>query len=830
MMIACRRLLALLALLLSLPAAALWRPDPTFGDGGRVRSGFDGPGHDEPSAVAVLPDGRYYVVGGNGEVSRLSRHLAGGALDASFGDGGAVTIAGFYGTRIATLADGRVLVAGVAESGATQHDFALARYRADGTRDASFGQGGLRTTDFQQRTDVPQAIAVAADGTIVLAGRAVMPAYGSSGIAIARYDAQGSLLASRAIKLYDDSADMIEALAVGPDGRLHGIGLWRTFTAAGAIVMRIGADLAPDPTFGNAGIALLPISTPHEAYTGTVSADGRILIGGLITIGSNDRMLLARLLPGGAIDTSFGDGGWSESTFPGQSEAYLTQLALTGSRIVAAVRPESLDDFAIAAFTATGALDPGYGNGGVVRVDFHGGADHALAIAAHGDGLLVAGSATSAGPALVEYGFVRLRTDGTLDPAFGSGGRAEAGFESPVPSRATAVATLPDGRVVVAGHAGASFTGRDVAIVRHLADGALDPSFGDGGRVTTDFGGGEDAAGAIAVQADGRLLVAGLVSSAGNRRVGVLRYLTDGSIDTSFGSGGTTLVDGGILGSERPAVALQADGRIVVAATAYGSGGTTDFLVLRLTTAGQPDTTFGSGGRVLVDASGARDFATAVQVRGDGSILVAGSGGTGANLQFQLVALNGDGTLLGGFGSGGRVAVDFDGSSDVAYALAVVGEGAAQRIHLAGSATVSGAARFAAATLDANGALVPGFGSGGKATFAFGPGPHAATALTADTQRLILAGYGPQGDASDFQLLALLPDGQPDPTFAAAGARLTVDFDGHQDEAAAITRDGSGRLLVAGWTWNGQGQGGQRFGLVRLAETADALFADDFDP
>lgn len=829
-MIACRHLLALFALLLSLPAAALWRPDPTFGDGGRVRTGFEGAGHDEPGALSTLPDGRYYVVGGNGEASRLSRHLADGRLDPGFGDGGAVPIAGFYATLVSTLADGRILVAGIAPGATTREDFALSRYLPDGTRDSTFGQGGLRTTDFQQRTDAPQAIAVSPDGTIVLAGRAVMPAFGSSGIAIARYDAQGSLLAARATKIHNDSADMIQALAFGPDGRLYGIGLWRTFTAAGAIVVRVGADLAPDPAFGNDGVARLPISVPHEAYTGTIGGDGRILIGGLVRIGNRDRMLLARLLPGGAIDTSFGNGGWSETAFPGQNEAYLTHLVQTGSRIVATARPDALGDFAVAGFTSSGTLDAGFGDGGVVRVDFHGGIDHALMIATHGDGLLVAGSASSGGPALTEYGFARLRSDGTLDPAFGSGGRAEAGFGSPVPGRAAAVAALADGRLVTAGYAGPGFAGRNIAIARYLADGRLDPSFGAGGRVATDIAGGEDAAAAIALQADQRLIVAGLVSSAGNRRIGVLRYLADGSADASFGNGGIAIIDGGTLGSESPALALQADGRIVVAATAYGSGGSTDFLVLRLTASGQADTTFGSGGRVLVDASGGRDFATAVQVRSDGSILVAGGGGTGTNLQFQLAALNSDGSLAGSFGSGGRVAIDFDGAADVAYALAVVGTGTGQRIHLAGSAVVSGAARFAAATLDAAGTLVPGFGSGGKATFAFGPGPHAATALIADAQRLILAGYGPQGDASDFQLLALRPDGQPDPTFAAAGARLTVDFDGYQDEAAALARDASGRLLVAGWTWNGQGQGGQRFGVVRLAETADTVFADDFDP
>lgn len=825
-----RCLLALLALMLSMPAAALWRPDATFGDGGRVRAGFDGPGHDEPQALAVLPDGRYYTVGGSSDISYLSRHLADGRLDPAFGSGGAVAIAGFFGNRVATLADGRILVAGVAQGATTQEDFALARYLPDGTRDTTFGQGGLRTTDFQQRTDVPLAIAVAADGTIVLAGRAVMPAFGSSGLALARYDAQGNLLASRATKLYDDSADIVESLAFGPDGQLYGIGLWRTFTAAGSIVVRVGADLAPDPAFGSAGVALLPIGVPHEAYAGSVGADGRIVIGGLVTIGNRDRMLLARLLPSGAIDTSFGDGGWREAAFPGQTEAYLTGLVQAGGRIIATARPNALDDFAIVGFTMAGALDAGYGDGGVVRVDFHGGIDHALAIAVHGDGVLVAGSASSGGPALTEYGFVRLRSDATLDPAFGSGGRAEAGFGAPVPSRATAVAALPDGRVVSAGHAGAGFTGRNVAITRHLADGRLDPSFGTGGRVTTDIAGGEDAAAAIALQADQRLVVAGLVTSAGNRRIGVMRYLADGSADPGFGSGGIAIVDGGILGSEPPALALQADGRIVVAATAYGSGGSTDFLVLRLTAAGQLDTGFGNGGRVLVNPSGGRDFATALQVRGDGSILVAGSGGTGTNLQFQLAGLNGDGSPLAGFGSGGSVAVDFEGGADVAYAMTVVGSGAGQRIHLAGSAVVSGATRFAVATLDASGALVPGFGSGGKATFAFGPGTHAATALIADTQRLILAGYGPQGDGSDFQLLALRPDGQPDATFGAAGARLTVDFDGRQDEAAALARDPSGRLLVAGWTWNGQGQGGQRFGLVRLAEAADTLFADDFDP
>src|ERR1051325_6151623 len=186
---------------------------------------------------------------------------------------------------------------------------------------------------------------------------------------------------------------------------------------------------------------------------------------------------------------------------------------------------------------------------------------------------------------------------GDLDTTFGTGGRVFVDF--PLESTANAVALQPDGKIIVAGD-----EGKDVrfnydettnfALARHNADGSLDTSFGTGGKVRTGFGFHSGAMGLV-IQADQKLVAAGYISdSAGSNAVALVRYNTDGSLDTSFGTGG--VVRSSTVGDVAYAIALQADQKIVVA-------GRPQAVVARYNTDGSLDTTFGSGGRAIRNTS-----------------------------------------------------------------------------------------------------------------------------------------------------------------------------------------------------------------------------------
>lgn len=807
--------------------------DRGFGEGGRVRASFFGPDSEGVLDVAVLPDGRYYALGGSLERGYLSRHLASGALDAGFGHGGSITVDGFVPAKLALQANGRIVVVGTTRGGSASQDFVVSRFLDTGAVDAGFGQGGRTVTDFHGNLDVARAVVIAGDGSIVLAGSAFMPNYGLAGVGLARYSGSGSLVAKRATKLFADTGDGLHDLLLLSDGRLLGIGVSSTPALDVSIVARFHVDLTLDSGFGSNGItALFPGSRSNLANAGSRAGNGDIVVVGEIALpGGASNMLLARLDAQGALIPGFGNGGWTEIAVPGDDTVRGSDVLVDGERIFVGIGTLLRKDFVVARFTAAGALDPGFGTGGLRIVDFNQGVDELEALALHQGGLLAAGSVRSAdAEQQQDFGFSRMGQDGQPDGSFGSGGRVEIGFSgAPMADRARAMAVQNDGRILMLGYAQAG--ARDFAITRHLDNGEPDASFGEQGRVRLDFASGNDDPWSILVQPDGRILASGNVRDGNSSRFGVLRLLADGSRDPTFGDDGMQMIDVGHSPSDPVLLALQADGRIVVAGSALVPPQQSyNFVVLRLTATGQTDQSFGDNGKVTVAMTAGRDFVTAINLPSDGTILVAGSGGNPAN--FQVLRLLANGTPDPGFGVDGKVAVDFFGRDDYAVAMAVIGSGASERIYLAGQARLGASvlsAEVALAALDASGDLDPAFGEGGKAVVALTETIDQASAVIVDANGLVVACHS-QIDNGDFVLLGLGFDGEPDPGFSPGGARMAIDFDGYTDQATALAWDDQQRLLVAGWTHDGSpGVGGQDFALIRLAPVPDALFDNGFE-
>jgi uncharacterized delta-60 repeat protein len=207
-----------------------------------------------------------------------------------------------------------------------------------------------------------------------------------------------------------------------------------------------------------------------------------------------------------------------------------------------------------------------------------------------------------------DFGVVRYDTDFTLDSTFGVSGvvTTPIGLAG---DTATDVVVQPDGKIVVVGVA--TMATNDFAVVRYNADGTLDPTFGTGGIVTTivatpDRDG--SAAGVALQPADGKIVVVGTVLKGGtNQEFAVVRYLTDGSLDTTFDADGllTTKLTGGVDRAE--AVVVQPDGKILVAGMADATVMGTDFAVVRYLTDGTLDTSFGGTGIVITDITGGAD-------------------------------------------------------------------------------------------------------------------------------------------------------------------------------------------------------------------------------
>ena len=283
--------------------------------------------------------------------------------------------------------------------------------------------------------------------------------------------------------------------------------------------------------------------------------------------------------------------------------------------------------------------------------------------------------------------------DGGIDTTFGTGGRVTTDF-GPYDDEANAVAIQADDKIVAAGTTGG--TDRDFALARYNTDGTLDTTFGTGGKVTTDFTdirgtittwgrSDSDNANAVAIQSDGKIVAAG---TAGVTDFALARYNTDGTLDTTFGTGGrvTTYSSANtpISSAIASAVAIQSDGKIVVAGYAYNSDQQVnynqyDFALARFNTDGTFDSTFGTGG-IVVTAVGEGtdyDYAYAVAIQTDGKIVAAGATGPRSNYggtddKFALVRYNTNGTLDTSFGTGGMVTTT---NYDKAYAVAIQSDG-----------------------------------------------------------------------------------------------------------------------------------------------------------
>jgi uncharacterized delta-60 repeat protein len=160
----------------------------------------------------------------------------------------------------------------------------------------------------------------------------------------------------------------------------------------------------------------------------------------------------------------------------------------------------------------------------------------------------------------------------------------------------------PDGKSIAAGVTVKTDADFDFALARYNPDGSLDPGFGTGGKVTTDFFGHRDEASGVALESDGRILVAGSTETGPDQQssdFALTRYTPDGSLDTTFGSGGRVVTDfaGGL--DQARAILIQPDGRIVVAGFAGKSSGGSGGALARYNSDGSPDPSFGSSGRVI---------------------------------------------------------------------------------------------------------------------------------------------------------------------------------------------------------------------------------------
>lgn len=383
----------------------------------------------------------------------------------------------------------------------------------------------------------------------------------------------------------------------------------------------------------------------------------------------------------------------------------------------------------------------------------------------------------------------------SLDPSFGNNGKVITHFDGS--SIGHALALQPDGKIVVLGSSAG-----DIALVRYNRDGTLDDTFGNDGKVTTDFGGKDDSGSAIVLQPDGKIIVTGTAgTSPGRHHFALARYDSDGTLDMIFGTNGKVVThfsyEHKILSIDEEkaqAIALQPDGKIIAA-----GGNGEDMIIARYTNHGVLDTTFATEGRIITDFSTSSDHShesiRAITLQSDGKIIVGGN----SNAGFFLARYNRDGTFDTTFGTNGKVDYSFDNEINIVRAFTIQPDG---KIIMIGYYVVQGdgpidpnISNFDLVRFNSNGKLDTTFRLKSRVTTRFSAIDGYGHALIRQPDGTIMV-VGSIGE--NFALARYTGDGFLDITFGQRGV-VATNF-GNNDYGRAIVLQPDDKIIIAGST------------------------------
>jgi uncharacterized delta-60 repeat protein len=756
--------------------------DNTFDFDGKLQLAPLSAGADGGRGVVVLPDGKILVVGNNSSsITVAARYNADGTLDTTFGVGGRISIAGSSTNTVYDVeltADGKILISGERAS-----KFWLMRLNADGSLDTSFGTNCEAFATFSSSA-AGRTMAQQADGKIVVVGTS------SSDFAAARFNADGTLdttfgTAGLVLIPIGTTTDSAYDVAVQTDGKIVIVGsAFNSSTVEDYAVIRLTSSGALDTTFATGGKAILSLgagSTAEIAKKVALQADGKIVVAGN-TAGA---MNVLRLNTDGTLDTTFSGDGLATQPFaiPASTDAMV--IGADGKILLAGYLQSATTnlDWAFARFNADGTNDASFGTGGARVVGLGTGSDRIYAAALQSDGRIVVAGTANLGLG-VELAVARLLADGSTDTSFGKAGIAVENFSFAASEFAYAAALQADGKILIAG--GASIDGSTrPAIWRLNADGTLDTTFGIGGRTRHPSQTVSPTEARMLVQPDGKILATFGTSYS------IVRFNADGSIDETFSGDGINTFP---TTFRARSLALQADGRIFVGG-AMNNGANDDFAVVRLLADGTLDTAFGNAGMVMVPMGIAADDALAMTLQADGKMVLVGTVVVGSFTQIGVARLSADGTLDTSFSGDGMLVTSILSGNHVARDVAIDRDG---KIVIVGSAAGSSTTNeFFVVRLLADGAIDTSFSGDGKVTAGFASVADNAYALAIQADGQILVG-GTGASSTDFVLMRFTVSGSLDTSFGANGIVSTAIGISGTDTIREVLLQPNGRIVVVG--------------------------------
>jgi uncharacterized delta-60 repeat protein len=472
-------------------------------------------------------------------------------------------------------------------------------------------------------------------------------------------------------------------------------------SAGGQIAKAADGDL--DPSFGNGGSVTTDFQHSTDiAYAVARQSDGKLVVAGTTYMNndySGEDFALIRYNSDGTIDGTFGVNGRVTTDFPGLAAVISSVVVQPDGKILVAGGAfpafTFLGDFELARYNPNGSLDTAFGSGGIVTTSFPGQGSYAFSLALQSDGKIIAAGTdfvnfSSEDSSNTDFGLERYNSDGSPDTTFGNGGQVTTDFDG-FNDDVFSVLIQPDGKIVAVGSAKNPANFYDFAAVRYLANGTIDTTFGSAGKVRTDFGDHNfDQARSAVLQPDGKIVAAGFAISQNGftQNFAVARYGSNGVLDTTFSSDGITQIDFGSCCQSAYSVLLQGDGKIITVGYPNTESSDSDFLLARLNTNGALDTTFGISGKVRASFGDLNDGANGALLQPDGKIVAVGFHPTPSNRfsEFEAARFLND---SGSFSITSAVSRKTQGSAGTFdITLPVVGEPAVEDRSTGGSYTL----------------------------------------------------------------------------------------------------------------------------------------------
>jgi uncharacterized delta-60 repeat protein len=447
-----------------------------------------------------------------------------------------------------------------------------------------------------------------------------------------------------------NSDDLIQSVTLLSDGKILVVGDSDNGVAIDCVMVRYNSDGSLDTSFGSGGKVIV-----HNDYRLELQlqGDGKILLFGesrqtTSGINSDYDFTLIRYNSDGRLDTSFGSNGIVTTDIGLHSDDYISSLTLSsnGNILVNGRSYNGVDtNFVLVHYNSDGSRDTSFDTDGIVTTNIGTVYNNYLydIKLPHDNKILVATQESTLSDTTLRC----YNSDGSLDASFGSSGKVIVNFDF----FGHQLRLQSDGKILLCGesHTGSDINGDyDLTLMRYNRDGSLDTSFGSGGTVTTDIGlHSDEYITDLTLLSDGKVLVAGDCDNGVDSDIALVRYNSDGSLDASFGIGGKVITDINFLSQDQTdSMTLQSDGKILVVANERYVGNDLNYRLVRYNSDGSLDTSFGNGGIVTTDIGfDSNDYIDSLTLQSDGKILISRESYNSVNSDFTLVRYNSDGTL-----------------------------------------------------------------------------------------------------------------------------------------------------------------------------------------